>query len=519
MSPRAGRVVLVGAGPGDPDLITLRGAAVLRAADVVVHDALVSAELLALAPREALRINVGKRGHDEPTLAQEETNALLVRLAREGKTVVRLKGGDPFVFGRGGEEASALAEAGIRFEIVPGISAAIGVPALAGIPVTDRRYAASFTVVTGHKDPLEPAASIRWAELARGADTLVILMGLKNLPGIAERLIASGRAARTPAVAIELGTTPAQRVVEAPLAELATRVEQARLSAPVTVVIGDVVRLRGELAWVERLPLADRRVLVTRSEAQAGALVAALRRAGAEPVLAPMIQVVPLKDTPELNAATSRLSDYDVLLFTSANAVRCFVEAASGGKTLGSLRARVVCVGPATARAARELGLSVHLVPAQRFDAEGLLEAIRVAIPLAGQRVLLPRAAAAREILPEGLRRAGAAVDVVAVYRTEPAPADTALLCSRLVRGEIDALTFTSPSTVRHFLACLDEAARTAARRCVVAALGPVTAAALREAGLAPDVVAERAEAGALVDALGEAMRGRARGAAQGGAG
>jgi len=284
-------------------------------------------------------------------------------------------------------------------------------------------------------------------------------------------------------------------------------------------VIGDVVRLRGELAWVERLPLADRRVLVTRSEAQAGALVAALRRAGAEPVLAPMIQVVPLKDTPELNAATSRLSDYDVLLFTSANAVRCFVEAASGGKTLGSLRARVVCVGPATARAARELGLSVHLVPAQRFDAEGLLEAIRVAIPLAGQRVLLPRAAAAREILPEGLRRAGAAVDVVAVYRTEPAPADTALLCSRLVRGEIDALTFTSPSTVRHFLACLDEAARTAARRCVVAALGPVTAAALREAGLAPDVVTERAEAGALVDALGEAMRGRARGAAQGGAG
>jgi len=518
MSRPAGRVVLVGAGPGDPDLITLRGAAALRAADAVVHDALVSAELLALAPPDALRINVGKRGHDEPTLAQEETNALLVRLAQEGKTVVRLKGGDPFVFGRGAEEASALTHAGIRFEIVPGISAAIGVPAFAGIPVTDRRYAASFTVVTGHKDPLEPAASIRWGELARGADTLVILMGLKNLPGIAERLIASGRPGRTPSVAIEWGTTPGQRVVEAPLAELGACVERAGLSAPVTVVIGDVVRLRSELAWVERLPLAGRRVLVTRSEAQAGALVAALRRAGAEPVVAPMIQLVPLAGTPELDAALGGLGDYDVLLFTSANAVRCFVEAASGGKALPALRARVVCVGPATARAARVLGLAVHLVPAQRFDAEGLLEAIRAAFPLAGQRILLPRAAAARDVLPEGLRRDGAAVDVVAVYRTEPAPTDTGVLCARLVRGEIDALTFTSPSTVRHFLACLDEAARTAARRCVVAALGPVTAAALREAGLPPDVVAERAEAAALVDALGEAMRVRAGAAAERGA-
>ena len=502
-----GRVVLVGAGPGDPDLITLRGAEALRTADAVVHDALVSAELLALAPREALRINVGKRGHDEPTLVQEETNALLVRLAREGKTVVRLKGGDPFVFGRGGEEASALARAGIRFEVVPGISAAIGVPAGAGIPVTDRRYAASFTVVTGHKDPLEPAASIRWGELARGADTLVILMGLKNLPGIAERLIAGGRPAKTPSAAIELGSTPAQRVVEAPLAELAARVQQAGLSAPVTVVIGEVVRLRSELASQEPSPLAGRRVLVTRSEAQAGRLVAALRQAGAEPVVAPMIQLVPLGATPEVSAALSNLAQYELLLFTSANAVRCFVEAASRQKTLAALRPRIVCVGPATAQAARELDLAVHLVPTQRFDAEGLLEAVCAAFPLAGRRILLPRAARARDVLPEGLRRAGARVDVVAVYRTEPAPADAGALCARLVRGEIDGLTFTSPSTVRHFLACLDAPARSAARRCVVAALGPVTAQALREAGLPPDVIAERAESAALVDALGEAMR------------
>jgi uroporphyrinogen III methyltransferase/synthase len=517
MKGSAGRVVLVGAGPGDPDLITLRGAAALREADAVVHDALVSSELLALAPPEAARINVGKRGHDAPTLAQEETNALLVRLAREGKTVVRLKGGDPFVFGRGGEEASALAQAGIRYEIVPGISAAIGVPAFAGIPVTDRRYAASFTVVTGHKDPLEPAASTRWGELARGADTLVILMGLKNLPGIVERLIASGRSGRTPSAAIESGTTPTQRVVEAPLAELAACVARAGLSAPVTVVIGEVVRLRGELARLECRPLAGRRVLVTRSEGQAAGLVAALRRAGAEPVLVPMIQLVPLVESRELDAALAQLGSYDVLLFTSANAVRFFVEAASRAKALPALRARVVCVGPATARAARGLGLAVHLVPAKRFDAEGLLEAIRSAFPISGQRVLLPRAAAARNLLPEALRRDGAAVDVVAVYRTEPARGDPAVLSARLVRGEIDALTFTSPSTVRHFLGVLDEAARRAARRCVVAALGPVTAQTLGEAGLAPDVVAERAEASALVDALGDALRRRAGPGTEGG--
>jgi uroporphyrinogen III methyltransferase/synthase len=511
MKRSTGRVLLVGAGPGAPDLITLRGEAALRTADAVVHDALVSAELLALAPPEAPRINVGKRGHDAPTLAQEDTNALLVRLAREGKTVVRLKGGDPFVFGRGAEEASALTKAGIPYEIVPGISAAIGVPACVGIPVTDRRHAAAFTVVTGHKDPLEPAASIRWGELARGADTLVILMGLKHLAGIVERLIAGGRPGGTPAAAIESGTTPSQRVVEAPLAELAACVARAGLSAPVTVVIGEVVRLRSELARPEPSPLAGRRVLVTRSQDQAAGLVAALRRAGAEPVVVPMIQLVPLAGTQELDAALAGLAHYDLLLFTSANAVRQFVRAASQANALSALRSRIVCVGPATGRAAGALGLRVDLVPAQRFDAEGLLEAIHGAgLPLAGQRILLPRAAAARNVLPEGLRRAGATVDVVAVYRTEPAAGDPAVLRARLVRGEIDALTFTSPSTVRHFLASLDEAARAAAGRCVVAALGPVTGAALCEAGLPPDVVAERADMTLLVHALGEALRARA---------
>jgi len=517
MTSRPGRVYLVGAGPGDPDLVTVRGATLLREADAIVHDALVARELLALARPSALIVNVGKRGHAEPVRSQEETNALLVRLAREGRNVVRLKAGDPFVFGRGSEEASALAAAGIEFEIVPGVSAAIAVPAYAGIPVTDRRHAASFTVVTGHKDPLEPAASIRWAELARGGDTLVILMGLKHLPGIAERLIAHGRPADTPAAAITFGSMPAQRVVVAKLRELAQRVQEAGLTAPTTVVIGDVVGLRPQLAWFERLPLAGRRVLVTRSAEQAGALVTALRRAGAEPVVAPMIRIVAPEDPTELDAALDDLPAYDALIFTSANAVRALTDrAAARGQSAGGGGVRALCVGPATARTARDAGLEVEVVPGERFDADGLLAAILGARPVAGLRFLLPRAAGARDVLPDGLRRAGARVDAVTAYRTLAASFDASDLRGRLVRSEIDALTFTSPSTVKHFVGCLDEAARVAAERCAVIAIGPVTAAALRKVGLAPDAVAERAAPEALVAAVALALQTRREGAARG---
>ncbi len=510
MTSRSGRVYLVGAGPGDPDLVTVRGAALLREADAIVHDALVARELLALAQPGAVIVNVGKRGHEEPVRTQEETNALLVHLAQEGRSVVRLKAGDPFVFGRGGEEASALAAAGVEFEIVPGVSAAIAAPAYAGIPVTDRRHAASFTVVTGHKDPLEPAASIRWAELARGGDTLVVLMGLKHLPGIAERLIAHGRPPDTPAAAICFGSMADQRVVVAPLRELAARVQQAGLVAPTTVVIGDVVALRAQLAWFERLPLAGRRILVTRSAEQAGGLVIALRRAGAEAVLAPMIRVAAPEEPAGLDAALDELSAYDAVLLTSANAVRALEgRAAMRGRSLGGAGVRALCVGPATARAAREAGLAIELVPGERFDADGLLEAVLGAGPVSGRRFLLPRAAGARDVLPDGLRRAGARVDAVTAYRTLPADVDAAWLRGRLVRGEIDALTFTSPSTVRRFVGCLDAAARDAAERCAVVAIGPVTAAALRAAGLAPDAVAERAAAEALVAAVVLALRAR----------
>lgn len=502
-----GKVILVGAGPGAPDLITVRGADALRAADVVVYDALAPSALLDLAPPQAVRIDVGKRGHESPTLPQEETTALLLRLASEGKCVVRLKGGDPYVFGRGGEEASACAEAGIPFEVVPGVSSIFGALAYAGIPITDRRYGASFAVVTGHKDPTPVTAETRWDQLAHAADTLIVLMGMRNLEDIVGKILAAGRAASTPAAAVMNGTLPTQRVVEAPLGSLVERVTEAGLGAPTVIAIGDVVRLRTALNWYESRPLFGRRVLVTRSSEQAGEMVAALREAGADPVVMPMIRLVPPTETAQVDAALARLADYDVLLFTSANAVRFTVERArERGVSLARLPGEVVCVGPKTAEAALAAGLPVHRVPQQRFDAEGVLEDVLQSLAPRGKRFLLPRSEIGRDVLPEGLRRAGAEVEAVAVYRNVPAETDGARLRKALGDGELDALTFTSPSTVRHFAALLDAAARKSAARCVVAAIGPLTAAALREIGLAPHVTPERATACELVAQLAAHM-------------
>lgn len=501
----SGRVILVGAGPGAPDLITVRGAAALREADVVVYDSLAPVQLLELAPTGAERIDVGKRGHDAPTRAQADITALLIRLATEGKTVVRLKGGDPYVFGRGGEEASACAEAGIAFEVVPGVSSIFGALAYAGIPITDRRHGASFAVVTGHKDPGKATAETRWDLLARAADTLVVLMGMRNLDEIVTRLLEAGRSPATPAAAVMNGTLPTQRVVEAPLGELVARVHESEIGAPAVIVVGEVVGLRAALAWYEKQPLFGRRVLVTRSAEQAGELAEALAAAGAEPVVVPMIRLRPPEDTGALDAALGDLARYDVLLLTSGNAVRFTASrAATLGVDLGTLRAEVVCVGPRTAEAALDAGLPVHRVPGSRFDAEGMLaEVVGSASPY-GRRFLLPRSDRARDVLPEGLRREGAVVDAVTAYRNEPADVDACALRRELTSGALDALTFTSPSTVRHFTALLDPPSREAAARCLVVAIGPVTAAALRGEGLPPDVLPARAGAAELVAALAD---------------
>ena len=506
---KRGRVILVGAGPGAPDLITLRGAAALREADAVVYDSLASSELLNLAPPEAERFDVGKRGHEPPTVPQPETTALLLRLASEGKTVVRLKGGDPYVFGRGGEEASACAEAGIAFEVVPGVSSIFGALAYAGIPITDRRYGASFAVVTGHKDPTKVREQTRWDRLAVAADTLLILMGMRNIEEIVGKLIDGGRSPSTPAAAVMNGTLPSQRVVEAPLGELAARVREAGLGSPAVIAVGEVVRLRKALAWYERRPLFGRRVLVTRSEDQAGEMVAALGDAGAEAVVMPMIRLVPPQDYAALDTALEQIDSYDALLLTSANAVRFFAaRARHRGVSLAAIAATVVCVGPRTAEAALAAGLPVHRVPEGRFDAEGVLDLVLRAVSPAGKRFLMPRSEAARDVLPDGLRRAGAAVDAVTVYRNVPADTDAGALRAALEAGRLDVLTFTSPSTVRRFDDMLDAASREAATRCTVAAIGPVTAAALRKVGLPPHVMPDQATARELVDALAEYVAG-----------
>ena len=501
MSAPRGKVLLVGAGPGAADLITVRAERALRMADVVVHDALVADELLTLVPPDAELVNVGKRGHEAPTRGQEDINALLVERARAGACVVRLKGGDPFVFGRGGEEASACARAGVPFEVVPGVSASVAALAAAGIPVTDRRHAASFAVVTGHKDPTAVREGIRWRALGEAVDTVVILMGMRNLRELLAELEAGGRAPDTPAAAVRFGTRPDQRVVVSTLAALADDVADAGLTSPAAVVVGDVVRLRDELAWFETRPLFGRRVVVTRQPEQAGGMIRALRAAGADPWLVPLIRTEPVRSDAAARIV-AELGSFDWVVLTSANAARAFVAAiaAEGGRS-AALRAQVLCVGPATAEAAREAGLFVTAVPGARYDAEGLLERIRPHL-VPGQRVLLPRAETARPILPEGLRAAGAEVESWTVYRTVAPETDLAALGEALEEGAVDAITFASPSAVRNFADALSEDGFAAALRCVRVAIGPVTAEALAARELPAQVVPARAEAQAMVDAL-----------------
>jgi uroporphyrinogen III methyltransferase/synthase len=488
-----GTVYLVGAGPGDPELLTLRGAELLRSADAVVYDALAPVELLDLAPASALRVGAGRCDHNEPPRSQEEVNALLVRLAREGRTVVRLKGGDPFVFGRGGEEASACRAAGIPFEVVPGVSSVLGALAYAGIPVTDRRHASSFTVVTGHKDPTASARATSWKQIASGADTLVVLMGMAHLREILARLIEHGRPPGTPAAAVMLGTTPRQRTVVAELSSLADEVERAGLGAPSAVVVGDVVGLRAELSWFETRPLFGRRVLVTRPTGHSAELAALLRAVGAEPVLAPLLHTVP-RDAAPLDAALEKLDDYDAILLTSRPAARLL----AGRLPLERVCPEVLCVGGGTAEEARRGGLPGRTLPGASADAEGMLAAL--AAGCRGRRYLFPCAEGAREVLPEGLRAAGASVDVLPMYATEEAPIDEAWLQGELRGGRLDVASFASPSAVRSLVRRGGSPSRWRVRR--IAAIGPVTASALRAEGLRVDAIAEEPTDAGLVRAV-----------------
>jgi uroporphyrinogen III methyltransferase/synthase len=494
-----GIVYLVGAGPGDPGLLTIRGRELLRSCDVVVYDALVSEQLLAteLGGRDVERHFVGKRGGQSGAARQEDIDALLVRLAREGRRVVRLKGGDPFVFGRGGEEAQALAREDVAFEVVPGITAGIAAPAYAGIPVTHRGRATSVAFFTGHEDPDKSASAIDWRSLAY-VDTLVLYMGVRTLPAVIADLIAAGRSPATPAAVIERGTLPSQRVVTATLETIVQRARDASIEAPAVAIIGDVVALRAEIEWLSRRPLAGRHIVVTRARAQASGLAAQLRELGAEILEGPAIRIEPLDAAP-LRRALDDLASYQWVVFTSQNTVdvvwRVLRERGGDARALAGIR--IAAIGPATAEALAACGIVPDLVPA-RYVGEALADALRATGHLTGLRVLLARAESARDVVPDLLRASGAHVDVLGVYRTVADTGGAAELRSRLTAGEIDLVTVTSTSTVRYFV---EAVGADAARAAPLASIGPVTTAAAREAGLTVAVEAAEATVAALVDA------------------
>ena len=497
-----GFVSLVGAGPGDASLITIGGAARLAAADVVVYDRLANAALLAHARADAERIYAGKES-DRHALTQNQINDLLVEQGLAGRRVVRLKGGDPFVFGRGGEEAAALAAAGVPFEIIPGVTSAIAAPAYAGIPVTQRGVAASFAVVTAHEDPAKDESSIDWSRLATGVDTLVFLMGVERLAQIVARLVEHGRAATTPVAVVEWGTLPRQRVVTAMLATIVDEVARAGIGAPAVTVVGEVVRLRDELRWFDARPLFGKRLLVTRTREQASELSRVLAAQGAEAIELPTIELTRSFDARAVAEAIEdlRTSGYGWIVFTSMNAIaelmRHIGDAGLDVRAFG--RARIAAIGPGTATALAAHGLRADVVP-ERYVAEGLLAALSSRV-MRGQHVLLPRAEGARPQIVDELEARGARVDELTLYRSDVPSSPDAEGLRRLRAGEIDIVTFASSSAVRNLVEMLGGDVAPL-RATTIAAIGPITAQAVRDAGLEVAVTAEEYSIDGLVAAL-----------------
>jgi len=499
-----GHVWLVGAGPGDPSLITWGGLEALRRAEVVLYDRLGTASLLGECAPDAELIDVGKLpGDRREASSQERINAALIEQARAGRRVVRLKGGDPYVFGRGGEEAIALVEAGIGCTVVPGVTSAIAGLAAAGIPVTHRAVATSFAVVTGHEDPTKDTEQVKWERLALGPDTLVVLMGVGRLDAITTALIAGGRAAATPAALVQEATTPAQRVITSTLGGITEAASVAGIEPPALLVVGDVVRLRAQLAPVGRGPLAGKRVLVTRTREQASTLVTALAAEGALPLVLPAIAIERRADAGAVAAAIAglRAGRYGWVVFTSEHGVGTWFgllrEAGADARVFAGTR--LCAIGPATARALAAHGLAADLVPPEAIG-EATAEAL-IAAGVAGAAVLLPRAHGGRDVLPDRLRAAGAAVDDLPLYLAAPPAELPADVLAAVRAGEIDVVTFTSSSTVRNLaqtlggnLDCL--------RGATVACIGPATAETATEHGLPPHIVATEHSIDGLVAAL-----------------
>jgi len=496
------KVYLVGAGPGDPGLITVKGQECIATAEVIIYDYLAAPALLNHAAAGAELIYVGKKGGDH-TLSQDEINALIVKKAKAGFRVCRLKGGDPFIFGRGGEEAEELVAAGIPFEVVPGVTSAVAAAAYAGIPLTHRKLTATLAFVTGHEDPHKEASSIDWESLGRGIGTLVFFMGVKNLPDITQKLIANGKSPDTPVALIRWGTTSAQQTVTGTLDDIAERVKKAGLKAPAIIVVGDVVKLRQNLRWFETRPLLGKRIVVTRAREQASDLVKQLSDLGAECLQYPTIKVVPTADTGPLDDAISRLSAYDWIVFTSVNGVKFFFERLFeldlDVRALHHLQ--TAAIGPVTSQKLRAFGLNTDILP-QDYRAEAVADAFRKQ-DLKGKKVLLPRAAEARPVLPVELGKMGAEVDEVTTYLTENVADNADRLIQELSDNRIDLITFTSSSTVRNFKALLPpEHFQDLLEGVTIASIGPITTDTARQLGFEVHITAPTYTIAGLCDAI-----------------
>lgn len=501
-----GIVFLVGAGPGDPGLLTIRGKKLIDAADAIVYDALANRDFLPADAKESGHpelYDVGKRGGDRRSISQGEINELLVRLAREGKRVVRLKGGDPFVFGRGSEEAQALNDASIPFEIVPGVTAGIAAAAYAGVPVTHRGLAASVTLVTGHEDPGKATTQTDWSALAKIGGTIVLYMGVKTLPAISAALIEGGLPAETPAIAVQWGTLPKQRTLAATLGTISERAAAEGITAPVITVIGWSAVLRDEINWFESRPLFGRRVVVTRAAQQSQTLTDKLVELGAEVIEMPSTRIARMDLSP-LRQEMTKLGDYQWLIFTSQNAVSIFWEQllASGRDARALSGVAIASVGPATAGALLQRGITVDVIPG-RFVAEGLLEKLRERDDVTGARVLYVTADGARETLLEGLTEMGAEVTVIRAYRSLQDGAGALRLKKALETGSVSAVTFTSASSVRGYADAVGDELSSRARAITI---GPQTTEAVTTAGIGLLAEAEESTIDGLVAAVVRAL-------------
>ena len=498
-----GKVYLVGAGPGDPGLITVKGRECIETADVLIYDYLASPALLKYASETAEQIYVGKKGGDH-TLSQDGINALIVEKAKTGRIVTRLKGGDPFIFGRGGEEAEVLVTAGIPFEIVPGVTSAIAAPAYAGIPLTHRDYTSTLAFITGHEDPTKAETSIEWASLAKGIGTLVFFMGVKNLPHITKNLMDNGMSPETPVGLVRWGTTTRQQSVFGTLENIVERVRAAGLKAPSIIVVGHVVTLRNTLKWFENRPLLGKRIVVTRAREQASDLVKRLTDMGADCLECPTIRVIPPEDWQALDAAVENLSAYDWIVFTSVNGVKFFFKRLfeTGHDVRALHRLKTACIGPVTAKTLMGFGLKTDILP-ENYRAESVVEAFR-SEAVGGRRILLARAKEARPVIPVELTRMGATVDEVAVYQTVQARDNAEMLVDKLKDGGIDMITFTSSSTVENFKALLPEGEplENLMNGVTVASIGPITSDTARALGFTVGITAESYTIPGLCDAI-----------------